>query len=153
MKTFKYAWSEKIKSIAVGCIWLFMVNTIMSRGLNMGTFFLGCMVLILFLFLIFYGKVLFVRYSVTEEGLIISRFNTFRKTIYFDDIKRIIVREGEESGFAKNTTMTIMLNRGKNKRIIISALENADVFIRSLEQQPSFKTIQQDSSGNILKSA
>ncbi len=153
MKTFKYAWSAKIKSIAIGCIWLAMVNAVMSKGLNMDTFFLGCMILTLFLFLLFYGKVLFVRYSMTKEGLLISRLNAFKKTIYFEDIKRIIVREGEDSVFAKNTTMTIILNSGIKKRIIISALENADVFIQLLEQQPSFKTIQQDKKGNILKTA
>jgi len=151
MNTFKYGWSEKVKQVIMGVVLLTIINSILSNEFNWKATFLVGIGFSIFVFFLLYAKVLFEQYSVTEEGIIISHFYK-KRAIPFSNIKRIIIREEDHSFFGKSTIMTITLNIGRKKKIIVSALKNASSFIQLLEQQSSFKTIQQDSKGNIIRS-
>lgn len=92
-------------------------------------------------------------YKLDHQNLYVIYLYRRKQTIPFDQINRVIVKEEAHYIYGTEKKMTIILKNGDKKHLIISDLQQPDIFLFAIKQHAhQFNFIQQDIRGEIIPS-
>ena len=151
---FKYQKGRKIGEIAtMASIITFIVFILDSEGSEMTKILLTILMTGFLIFMISYTYLLNENFQIDSESLTINKKIGSPDKIPFEKIRRVTIREEENSVEENHFAMTVF-ETSKSTRIIVSDLNNQFKMISLIEQKGrefGFNVIHQNINGKIIR--
>ncbi|WP_338768643.1 hypothetical protein WAF17_08230 [Bernardetia sp. ABR2-2B] len=151
---FKYQKGKKIGEIlTMVSIVTLIVFILDSNGSEITKILLTILMTVFLIFMISYTYLLNENFQIDSEALTIKKKIGNSNKIPFKNIRRVTIREKENSVETNHFAMTVF-ERNKNTRIIVSDLDNRFKMINLFEQKGrdfGFNVIHQNINGKIIR--